>query len=49
MVGDVAPDIWRRHLGFVLDGLRSAGAHPLAQPPLTDAELQRVGAGKARS
>ena len=48
MAGHVAPEIWRRYLGFVLDGLRGPGAQPLAQRPLTDIELQRVGARKPR-
>jgi AcrR family transcriptional regulator len=43
LAGDVAPDLWRRHLGFVLDGLRSDRATPLAQAPLTHAQLLRVG------
>lgn len=46
--GAVAPDIWRRHLGFVFDGLRSSAATPLERPPLTDAQLRRVGAAKRR-
>jgi len=46
--GSVAPDIWRRHLGFVFDGLRSSAATPLERPPLTDAQLRRVGAAKRR-
>jgi AcrR family transcriptional regulator len=27
------PDIWRRYLGLMLDGLRPDGAHPLPHPP----------------
>ena len=42
----VAPDLWRRYLGFVLDGLRTDAATPLNQPPLTRAQLDRV--NKAR-
>jgi AcrR family transcriptional regulator len=34
-----SPDLWRRYLGMVLDGLRSAGASPLPVPPPTLAEL----------
>jgi AcrR family transcriptional regulator len=30
----VAPRIWRRHLGLLLDGFRAQGAHPLPEPPL---------------
>ena len=40
---DVAPDIWRRYLGFVFDGLRPAAATPLSHPPLTEHQLERVG------
>ncbi|HEY7019287.1 MAG TPA: helix-turn-helix domain-containing protein [Gaiellaceae bacterium] len=45
LAGDVAPEVWRRQLGFVFDGLRSGAASPLPQPPLTDAQLRRVGRG----
>jgi hypothetical protein len=38
----VAPDLWRRQLGFVLDGLRAPAARPLARAPLSEAELRRV-------
>jgi AcrR family transcriptional regulator len=38
----VAPELWRRHLGFLLDGLRADAATPLPQPPLTQAQLDRV-------
>ena len=47
LAGDVAPELWRRQLGFALDGLRASNATPLAAPPLTDAQLRRVG-GKRR-
>lgn len=43
LAGSVAPELWRRQLGFVFDGLRSSAASPLEQPPLTDAQLRRVG------
>jgi AcrR family transcriptional regulator len=36
---DAAPDAWRRHLAFLLDGLRAAAAHPIAQPPLSADQL----------
>ena len=36
---DTAPDAWRRHLSFLLDGLRTAAAHPIGQPPLTQEQL----------
>jgi hypothetical protein len=38
----VAPDAWRRHLGLVLDGLRSEGAHPLPVPPLSPEQVDRA-------
>ncbi|GAB4588241.1 TetR/AcrR family transcriptional regulator [Nocardia sp. IFM 10818] len=36
-----APDAWRRHLAILLDGLRSAAAHPLPGAPL-DPDQVRV-------
>jgi AcrR family transcriptional regulator len=41
---DVQPEIWRRLLGIVLDGLRPArdGATPLPVPALTQDEFERV-------
>ena len=35
----VAPEVWRRQLGFLLDGLRPTAATPLPHPPLTDEQL----------
>lgn len=35
----IAPDLWRRYLGIVLDGLRPAGASPLPVRAPTLAEL----------
>lgn len=32
--GNAAPDVWRRFLGFVLDGLRAGAARPQAVPAL---------------
>ncbi len=40
--GAVAPELWRRYLRLVLDGLRSEAATPLPQPPLSRAQLRRV-------
>jgi AcrR family transcriptional regulator len=34
MTGDIAPQLWRRHLALMLDGFRAEGAHPLPEPPL---------------
>ena len=50
LAGDVAPQVWRRHLGFLLDGLRAEAAHPLPAPPLREPQLARVGipAGRTR-
>ena len=42
----VAPEIWRRFLGLLLDGLRSGAASPLPAPPLTRAQLGRVTPGR---
>jgi hypothetical protein len=47
VASDVAPEVWRRQLGFVFDGLRSTAATPLGQAPLTEAQLRRVGTRKA--
>ncbi|GAA0253472.1 helix-turn-helix domain-containing protein [Cryptosporangium japonicum] len=30
---DASPDLWRRYLAIILDGLRPEGAHPLPAPP----------------
>jgi AcrR family transcriptional regulator len=37
-----APDAWRRHLGFLLDGYRAGRAHPLPQPPLSPRQVHRA-------
>jgi AcrR family transcriptional regulator len=39
---EIAPDFWRRQLGFVLDGLRADAATPLPHAPLTRAQLDRA-------
>ena len=38
----VAPELWRRYLGLLLDGLRAEAATPLPHPPLTRAQLNRA-------
>jgi AcrR family transcriptional regulator len=38
----VRPDVWRRHLGLILDGLRAPAAHPLPEPPLSDRQVARM-------
>jgi AcrR family transcriptional regulator len=42
----VAPELWRRHLGFLLAGLHASAATPLDQRPLSAAELRRIGRGR---
>ena len=42
MTSDVVPELWRRYLGLLLDGLRTSAATPLPHPPLTKAQLERV-------
>lgn len=36
-IREVAPGSWERHLAFLLDGMRSAAAHPLPGEPLDPA------------
>ena len=38
----VAPDLWRRYLGLLLDGLRAEGATPLPRGPLTAVQVNRL-------
>lgn len=44
-----APNAWRRHLAFMLDGFRASAAHPLPGPPLRPDEvaqaMRRLGGG----
>jgi AcrR family transcriptional regulator len=37
-----APDAWRRHLGFLLDGFRAERASPLPAPPLAPRQVYRA-------
>jgi AcrR family transcriptional regulator len=37
-----APDAWRRHLGFLLDGFRAERASPLPQPSLSPRQVHRA-------
>ncbi len=39
---NVSPEIWRRYLGLVLDGLRADAATPLQHPPLSRAQVGRA-------
>jgi AcrR family transcriptional regulator len=45
---DVAPDVWRRYLGLILDGLRPDAAQPLPHPPLDVAQVDAVMRGQRR-
>ena len=42
LTGDVAPDVWRRQLAFLLAGLHCSVAETVEQPALTDTQLQKV-------
>jgi AcrR family transcriptional regulator len=44
----VAPEHWRRYLGFLLDGLRGEAATPLPVPPLTPSQLARAAGRQQR-
>ena len=44
----VAPEHWRRYLGFLLDGLRGGAATPLPVPPLTPSQLARAAGRRER-
>jgi AcrR family transcriptional regulator len=46
----VAPDYWRRYLGFLLDGLQAGAATPLPGPgpPLTPSQLARAARRRER-
>ncbi|MEV6907330.1 hypothetical protein [Amycolatopsis sp. NPDC051071] len=38
----VRPEVWRRHLTLLLDGMRAPAASPLPEPPLLPGELARL-------
>ncbi|GAB2748077.1 TetR/AcrR family transcriptional regulator [Amycolatopsis magusensis] len=42
----VKPDLWRRHLALLCDGLRAEAAHPLPVPSLGQEELADLMQGK---
>jgi AcrR family transcriptional regulator len=44
----VAPDLWRRFLGFLLDGLRADAATPLPGPPLSERQVECVAEARHR-
>ena len=48
LAADVAPGLWLRQLGFVLDGLRASAASPSRHPALSEAKLRRVEQGRSR-
>jgi hypothetical protein len=37
-----APDVWHRNLAFYLDDLCTEAAHPVAEPPLSPAQVERA-------
>ncbi|WP_163505584.1 TetR/AcrR family transcriptional regulator [Fodinicola acaciae] len=39
---DAAPDSWRRHVHFLLDGLQASAATAVEQPPMTSEQLVRA-------
>jgi AcrR family transcriptional regulator len=43
----VAPTVWRRHLDLILDGLRPGGPRPVATPPTSPDEWEKVVASSA--
>lgn len=49
MTRDVAPRVWRRHLGFLLDGLRADRASPQNTEALAPEELARAMRGGEES
>ena len=49
LAGDVAPELWRRQLGFMLDGLRTPDPRPLEHPPLSESQLRRVRTKRRRT
>jgi AcrR family transcriptional regulator len=43
----IGPELWRRHLGLLLDGFRAAAAHPLPVPPLAAGRAHQAAADGA--
>jgi AcrR family transcriptional regulator len=39
---EAAPGSWRRHVCFLLDGLRASAATPISQPPMTHEQLYQA-------
>lgn len=44
----VAPEMWRRHLALMLDGLRTEAAPPLPRPPMTPEQVREAMSGRSR-
>ncbi|QFU88262.1 TetR/AcrR family transcriptional regulator [Amycolatopsis sp. YIM 10] len=42
----VNPELWRRHLAMICDGLRAEAAHPLPEPPLRPEQLAGIMRGE---
>lgn len=38
----ITPNVWRRHLGLMLDAFRAERAHPLPEPPMTPREVEQA-------
>jgi AcrR family transcriptional regulator len=47
MLIDVAPELWRRYLDLIFDGMRPAGAHPLSHPAPTAEQFDQLKVGRA--
>ncbi|WP_018296582.1 TetR/AcrR family transcriptional regulator [Corynebacterium lubricantis] len=39
---EIAPNAWRRHLAFILDGLRAGAAHPSGVEALSPEQVQKI-------
>ena len=48
LTSSVAPEIWQRYLGLLLDGLRAGAVSPLPVAALTPAQLDRISPGRFR-
>jgi AcrR family transcriptional regulator len=41
-LGSVVPELWRRYLDIIFDGMRPAGAHPLSHPAPTAEQFEQM-------
>jgi AcrR family transcriptional regulator len=48
LAAEVSPDLWRRQLGFVIDGLRASAATRQTQSALSEVQLGRIEQAGAR-